>query len=192
MAILPITVLGSPVLRQVTTPVTEVTDELRQLAADMFETMRAAQGVGLAAPQVGRTERMCVVEVGDVSVALFNPEIVERDGKIKWEEGCLSIPEVFGWVERSAYVKVRAMGLDGAPVEVEGTELLAVCLQHEIDHLDGKLFIDHLSFLNRRRAMNAWDDEKDKYPNLLRILKPGDTDEPRRADATAHAPEDAL
>lgn len=190
MAILPITVLGSPILRQVTTPVAEVTDELRQLAADMFETMRAAQGVGLAAPQVGRTERLCVVEVGDVSVALFNPEIVAREGKIKWEEGCLSIPEVFGWVERAGYVKVRATGLDGAAVEVEGTELLSVCLQHEIDHLDGKLFIDHLSFLNRRRAMSAWDGEKDKYPNLLRILKPGDTDEPRRAGA--HAPEEAL
>lgn len=192
MAVLPITVLGSPVLRQVTTPVAAVTDELRQLAADMFDTMRAAQGVGLAAPQVGRTERLCVVEVGDVSVALFNPEIVARDGKIKWEEGCLSIPEVFGWVERSAYVKVRALGLDGSPIEIEGTELLGVCLQHEIDHLDGKLFIDHLSFLNRRRAMNAWDDEKDKYPNLLRILKPGDTDEPRREGAGAHAPEEAL
>lgn len=174
MAVLPITVLGAPILRQVTTPVTAVTDELRQLAADMFDTMRAADGVGLAAPQVGRSERLCVVEVGEVSVALFNPEIIARDGKIKWEEGCLSIPEVFGWVERSAYVKVRALGLDGQPFEVEGTELLAVCLQHELDHLDGKLFIDHLSFLNRRRALGTWDDEKVKYPNLLRILKPGD------------------
>lgn len=182
MAVLPITVLGQPILRQVTTPVTEVTDELRQLAVDMFDTMRAAQGVGLAAPQVGRTERLCVVEVDDVSVALFNPEIVARDGKIKWEEGCLSIPEVFGWVERSAYVKVRALGLDGQPVEVEGTELLAVCLQHELDHLDGKLFIDHLSFLNRRRAMNTWEDEKKKYPDLWRVLKPGDS-EAKRAGA---------
>ncbi|MBX3174547.1 MAG: peptide deformylase [Gemmatimonadaceae bacterium] len=186
MAVLPITVLGAPILRQVTTPVTEVTDELRQLAADMFDTMRAADGVGLAAPQVGRNERLCVVEVGDVSVALFNPEIIARDGKIKWEEGCLSIPEVFGWVERSAYVKVRALGLDGQPFEVEGTELLAVCLQHELDHLDGKLFIDHLSFLNRRRALGTWDDEKEKYPNLLRILKPGDRESKpaTTADAT--------
>lgn len=178
MAVLPITVLGSPILRQVTTPVTEVTDELRALAADMFETMRAADGVGLAAPQVGRPERLCVVEVGETSLALFNPEIVARDGRIKWEEGCLSIPEVFGWVERSAYVKVRATGIDGQPVEVEGTELLAVCLQHELDHLDGKLFLDHLSFLNRRRAMSAWDDEKAKYPNLLRVLKSGDRERP--------------
>jgi peptide deformylase len=179
MAVLPITVLGHPVLRQVTAPVTTVTDELRQLAADMFETMRAAEGVGLAAPQVGRTERMCVVEVGEVSAVLINPEIVAREGKIKWEEGCLSIPEVFGWVERSAAVKVRALGLDGQPFELEGRELLAVCIQHELDHLDGKLFIDHLSFLNRRKAMNAWDEEKGKFPSLLRVLKPGDSDEPR-------------
>lgn len=178
MAVLPITVLGSPILRQVTTPVPAVTDDLRTLVADMFETMRAADGVGLAAPQVGRTERVCVVEVDAVAATLFNPEIIAREGKIKWEEGCLSIPEVFGWVERSAYVKVRAMGLDGEMFELEGRELLAVCIQHEIDHLDGKLFIDHLSFLNRRKAMNAWEDEKQKYPDLLRVLKPGDTDEP--------------
>ncbi len=175
MAVLPISVLGQPILRQVTTPVTDVTDNLRTLVADMFATMRAADGVGLAAPQVGRTERLCVVEVDKVSVALFNPEIIERDGKIKWEEGCLSIPEVFGWVERSAYVKVRGMGVDGELVEVEGTELLAVCLQHEIDHLDGKLFLDHLSFLNRRRAMTVWEEEKEKYPDLRRILKPRDS-----------------
>jgi peptide deformylase len=170
MAVLPITVLGSPVLREVTTPVTAVTDELRTLAADMLETMRAADGVGLAAPQVGRTERLCVVEVGEVTAVLINPEIIEREGKIKWEEGCLSIPDVFGWVERSAYVKVRALGVDGQPFELEGRELLAVCIQHEIDHLDGKLFLDHLSFLNRRRAMNAWDEEKGKYPGLVRVL----------------------
>lgn len=185
MAVLPITVLGATILRQPTTPVAEVTDELRQLAADMFDTMRAAQGIGLAAPQVGRSERLCVVEVGDVSVALFNPEIVEREGKLKWEEGCLSIPEVFGWVERSARVRVRATGLDGQPVELDGTELLAVCLQHELDHLDGKLFIDHLSFLNRRRALSTWDDEKAKYPSLLRILKPGDTDAPSPSGGSA-------
>jgi peptide deformylase len=184
MAVLPITVLGSPVLRHVTTAVTAVTEELRQLAEDMFVTMRAADGVGLAAPQVGRTERLCVVEVGDVKAVLINPEIIARDGKVRWEEGCLSIPEVFGWVERSAYVKVRAIGLDGQPFELEGRELLAVCIQHELDHLDGKLFIDHLSFLNRRRAMNTWDDEKGKYPGFLRVLKPGDSDDPAKGRKT--------
>ena len=110
MAVLPITVLGAPILRQETVPVGAegFTDELRQLSADMFETMRAANGIGLAAPQVGRTERICVVEVNDESYTLVNPEIIEREGKIKWEEGCLSIPEVFGWVQRSEWVKVRA------------------------------------------------------------------------------------
>jgi peptide deformylase len=176
MAILPISLLGSPILRQPTVPVVEITDDLRRLAADMFETMHAASGIGLAAPQVGRSERLCVVEAGDVSVALCNPEIIHREGKLKWEEGCLSIPEVFGWVERSAMVRVRALGLDGEPFEVEGTELLSVCLQHEIDHLDGKLFLDHLSFLKRRGAMATWEEEKTKYPDLLRVLKPGDTE----------------
>jgi peptide deformylase len=189
MPILPITLLGSPILRQVTVPVTEVTDDLRKLAADMFDTMHAASGVGLAAPQVGRTERLCVVEVGEVSVALFNPEIIHREGKIKWEEGCLSIPEVFGWVERSAKVRVRALGIDGQPFEVEGTELLAVCLQHEIDHLDGKLFLDHLSFLKRRQALATWEEEKVKYPSLLRILKPGDAESRM---SSGHEPEQEM
>lgn len=178
MSVLPIVVLGTPILRQETVPVREVTDELRTLADDMFETMRAASGVGLAAPQVGRGERLCVVEVGKESHVLFNPEIIEREGKIKWEEGCLSIPEVFGWVERSARVKVRALDRNGEEIEVEGTELMAVCLQHELDHLDGKLFIDHLSFLKRRQALRIWDKEKEHYPGLLRILKPGDSDAP--------------
>ncbi|MHB1297218.1 MAG: peptide deformylase, partial [Gemmatimonadaceae bacterium] len=110
---------------------------------------------------------------------LFNPEVVERRGKIRWEEGCLSIPEVFGWVDRAAWVKVRALDQNGEVIEVEGTELLGVCLQHEIDHLDGKLFIDHLSFLKRRQALALWEEEKDQYPGLLRILKPGDTDTPK-------------
>ena len=176
MAILPITVLGQPILRQETVPVTEVTDDLRALVDAMFETMRAAEGVGLAAPQVGRTEMLCVVEVEQQAFALFNPEIIAREGKIKWEEGCLSIPDVFGWVERSQWVKVRALDRNGETIEVEGRDLLAVCLQHEIDHLHGKLFLDHLSFLKERTAMAAWEEEKGKYPDGLRILKPGEDD----------------
>lgn len=172
MAVLPIYVLGSPVLRQETTLVTEVTPELARLASDMFETMHAASGVGLAAPQVGRSERIAVVEVEGQRHVLINPEIVAREGDITWEEGCLSIPEVYGDVGRSARVVVRAMGLDGKSFELEGTELLGVCMQHEIDHLHGKLFIDHLSFLKKRKAMQAWDSEKGKYPELVRILPP--------------------
>lgn len=176
MAILPITVLGAAILRQETKPVTEVTDDLRALADDMFATMRAAQGVGLAAPQIGRSVRLCVVEVEEQAFALFNPEIIDRTGKIKWEEGCLSIPEIFGWVERSQWVRVRALDRNSEVIEVEGRDLLAVCLQHEIDHLHGKLFVDHLSFLKKRAAMTAWEEEKVKYPDGLRILTPGEDD----------------
>jgi peptide deformylase len=189
MPVLPIAVLGTPVLRQETDPVGVVTDHLRQLADDMFDTMRAASGIGLAAPQVGRTERLCIVEVEDQPLTLFNPEIVAREGKIRWEEGCLSIPEVFGWVDRSQWVRVRALDRNGEVFEVEGSDLLAVCLQHEIDHLYGKLFLDHLSFIKRRQALALWEKEKEKYPGLLRVLKPGDSDVPRRS---AHAPEEQL
>src|SRR6185369_1936827 len=104
---------------------------------------------------------------------LFNPEIVLREGTVKWEEGCLSIPEIYGDVNRAARVVVRAMGRDGKLFEVEGQELFGVCLQHEIDHLHGRLFIDHLSFLKKRKAMAMWEEEKDKYPDLLRIIAPG-------------------
>ncbi|MEX2182176.1 MAG: peptide deformylase [Gemmatimonadaceae bacterium] len=188
MAVLPITVLGTPILRQATTPVATVNDNLRALADDMVETMRAASGLGLAAPQVGRHERLCVVEVDGAAFTLFNPEIIAREGKIRWEEGCLSIPEVFGWVERSAWVKVRALNREGQTIEVEGSDLLAVCFQHEIDHLDGKLFIDHLSFLKRRQALALWEEEKSRYPGLLRILKPGEVPTPR----AGHAAEEQL
>jgi peptide deformylase len=177
MALLPIHVLGSPVLRQETTPVQTVTPEIQRLIDDMLETMRAASGVGLAAPQVGRLERLTVVEVKDARYVLINPEIVKREGEIRWEEGCLSIPEVYGDVKRAAQVVVRALDRDGHQFEVEGTELLGVCLQHEIDHLHGRLFIDHLSFLKRRKALAAWEKEKAKYPHLLRIVVPGELHE---------------
>jgi peptide deformylase len=102
---------------------------------------------------------------------LFNPEIIESDSKrIKGEEGCLSIPEIYGDVERSARVLVRAMDLDGKTYEVEGRELLSRCLQHEIDHLHGRLFIDYLSALKRRAATSKWAKEKDKYPGNVRRL----------------------
>lgn len=185
MAVLPITVLGAPILREETVRVEVVTDELRQLAADMFETMHVADGVGLAAPQVGRRERLCVVEVESARHALFNPEIIAREGRIKWEEGCLSIPQVFGWVDRAERVTVRAMNEHGAPVEITADGLLGVCLQHEIDHLDGKLFIDHLSFLKRRSAMATWEKERVRYPKLVRLFGPGGTEpEPTKEHST--------
>jgi peptide deformylase len=185
VSVLPIRVLGDPVLREETRPVTAVTDDLRRLIDDMFETMYAANGIGLAAPQVGRTERVAVVDVEGAKYALVNPEIVVADGKKeKAEEGCLSIPDVYADVERPGHVVVRAIDRDGQPFEVEGTALLGRCFQHEIDHLHGKLFLDHLSFLKRRSALARWEEEKDQYPGYIRILKPG-------ASASEH-PEEEL
>ena len=184
MTLLQIHVFGSPVLRQETVPVAKVTDELRQLADDMFETMRAAKGIGLAAPQVGRTERLTVISIEGEQLVLFNPEIVSSEGEINWEEGCLSIPDVFSHVDRAARVRVRATDRNGELFEVDGTELLAVCLQHEIDHLHGKLFIDHLSYFKRRSAMTAWEKIKGQYPNFLRTLT--------AEDVAAHHKDDAL
>ena len=174
MSVLPIRVLGDPVLREETRPVDAFTPELQRLIDDMFETMHAAHGVGLAAPQVGRSERLTVMDVHGARFVLINPEIVEREGSLKWEEGCLSIPELYGDVMRSARVVVQAIDREGRPFEVEGTELLGVCLQHEIDHLHGKLFIDHLSLLKRQKLLAEWEDERPKYPGLIRIVVPGE------------------
>jgi peptide deformylase len=175
VSLLEIRVLGDPVLRQETNVVTEVTPELRRLVDDMFETMYAAKGIGLAAPQIGRLERLSVIDVDGQRLVLFNPEIIESDSKrIKGEEGCLSIPEIYGDVERSARVVIRAMDIDGKAYEVEGRELLSRCLQHEIDHLHGRLFIDYLSALKRRAATSKWAKEKEKYPGNIRRLTPSE------------------
>lgn len=172
MSLLPIQVLGASILRVETTPVAEITDELQRLIDDMFETMHAAQGIGLAAPQVGRSERLAVVEIEGERFVLINPEIVEERGSDKAEEGCLSIPEIYGEVERSATVVVHAMDREGKHYEIAADGLLARCLQHEIDHLHGKMFIDYLSFLKRRAALAKWELQKSKYPDNLRVLTP--------------------
>ncbi len=168
MKILDIRVLGDPVLRKETDEVSEITDDIRKLVSEMFDTMYAAEGIGLAAPQVGRTERIAVMDVEGQKYAFINPEIIEREGTSRGEEGCLSIPEIFGDVTRASRVIVRALDENGKEIEVEGTELLARCMQHEIDHLDGKLFIDYLSMLKRRAAMSKWDKLKEDYPNFIR------------------------
>jgi peptide deformylase len=171
MPLLDIHVLGSPVLRQETKVVPEVTDELRRLVADMFETMHAAKGIGLAAPQVGRLERLFVAEVDEARIVLFNPEIVSADGGMaKGEEGCLSIPEIYGDVERPARVVMRGMDEQGRKVEVEAGDLMGRCLQHELDHLHGRLFLDYLGTFKRRSALQKWEREKAKYPALRRAL----------------------
>jgi peptide deformylase len=180
VSILDIRVLGDPILREETTPVGELTDELRALAADLFETMYLAKGIGLAAPQVGRSERLAFVDVDDNPLVIINPEIIESAAKTaKAEEGCLSIPDIYGDVVRPATVRVRALDIEGQPFEIEASELLARCLQHEIDHLHGKLFLDYLSVLKRRGALAKWGKEKAKYPGFIRTL---DTD-PARAHA---------
>ena len=172
MSILDIRVLGDPVLRKPTKPVTEITDELRKLIADMFETMYAAEGIGLAAPQVGRTERIAVVDVEGQKFALINPEILSiATATDKAEEGCLSIPDIYGDVERPSTVRIKAIDENGQEYEAEGTELLGRCFQHEIDHLDGKLFIDYLSPLKRRSALAKWEKAKDDYPGYIRKLR---------------------
>ena len=168
MKILDIRVLGDPVLRKITTPVEEVTDDIRSLISDMFDTMYAAEGIGLAAPQVGRTERVAVMDVEGQKFAFVNPEIIESEGPARGEEGCLSIPDIFGEVPRATRVIVRALNEKGEQVEAEGTELLARCMQHEIDHLDGRLFIDYLSMLKRRSALSKWEKIKEDYPNYIR------------------------
>jgi len=172
VSVLDIRVLGDPVLREETSPVQQITDELRALAKDMFDTMYLAKGIGLAAPQVGRSERLAVVDVNDNPLVIINPEIIELDSKTaKAEEGCLSIPDVYGDVERPNRVRVRALDLEGKSFEVEADDLLARCLQHEIDHLHGKLFIDYLSVLKRRAALAKWSKEKEKYPSFVRKLE---------------------
>ncbi|HUF28083.1 MAG TPA: peptide deformylase [Gemmatimonadaceae bacterium] len=174
MSLLDIHVLGSPVLRQVTRPVDVVTDELRRLIDDMIETMYVAKGIGLAAPQVGRLERIAVIDVGDERgpFAIINPELLRAEGRAKAEEGCLSIPDVYADVERPASVTVRALDRAGVAFEISGEDLLARCLQHEIDHLHGRLFVDHLSLLRRRGVLAKWAKMREQYPDLRRKLPP--------------------
>jgi peptide deformylase len=142
-----------PWLRRIAEPVTTVGAEHRQLAAEMLEAMYAAQGIGLAATQVGRAERLFVLDVSqerNQPRVFINPEIIDADGECSGEEGCLSIPGVTAEVVRAETIRLRALNLDGESIEEHAEGLMAVCIQHEIDHLDGKVFLDRLSPLKRR------------------------------------------
>ncbi len=155
MSLLTILHYPDPRLHQRARPVEHIDPELQRTFDDMLETMYAAPGIGLAATQVGIGLRFTVVDVSeakDEPQVFINPEIITRAGKCKSEEGCLSVPGYSDTVIRSQQVHVRALNRAGEPFEVEAEELLAICLQHEIDHLDGRLFIDRLSDLKRRRA----------------------------------------
>ncbi len=160
MARLDIRVFGDPVLEKKGKQVEQIDERIRTLVADMYETMKAAPGIGLAAPQVGESLQLCLVDLSagedpDKLLVMINPEIVEMEGEQREEEGCLSFPGIFGFVERPARVKVRFQNLEGETVEIEADELLARAFCHEIDHLNGELFIYKMSPLKRKMALKA-------------------------------------
>jgi peptide deformylase len=162
MTIRPLVILPDPKLRLVSEPVPEITDEVRRLAADMLETMYDAPGVGLAAIQIGVPKRIVTIDVSKTEgerhpMVLVNPEILwSSEEKRSYEEGCLSIPEYYEEVERPDRVRFRYTTLDGETVEQDADGLMATCVQHEIDHLNGVLFIDYLSKLKRDRVLTKF------------------------------------
>ena len=163
MALLDILHFPDPKLRIKAKPLDAVTPATRALVADMLETMYAAPGIGLAATQVGVDQRVIVLDVsehGDEPQAFINPEILSSEGTEVMQEGCLSVPGVYEEVERAERIRVRALGPDGKPLEFDAEGLLAVCIQHEIDHLNGKLFVDYLSDLKRQRIRKRIEKEE--------------------------------
>ena len=159
MSVCRIRLLGDPALRQVCEPADEVGAEVRALIDDLLDTMYAADGIGLAAPQIGVPLRIFVYDIREQDIApgvLVNPRIVERHGQIKEEEGCLSIPDLREIVTRNAQVVIEGLGREGEEVRIEADGLLSRCLQHECDHLDGVLFIDLVSPLKRKMLLSKW------------------------------------
>ena len=152
MAVLTVRLYGDPVLRQVAAPVREITTDIKRIIADMTETMWHQVGIGLAAPQVGLPYRILVMDDGKGGAqALINPVIESRSGTVREEEGCLSLPGIFGEVERSKSIKVSSIDAEGKPISLEAAGLKARIVQHELDHLDGILFIDRLPPVTRDR-----------------------------------------
>jgi peptide deformylase len=157
MALLTILEYPDPRLKRIAAPVTEFTPAIKKLVDDMAHTMYEAPGIGLAATQVDVHKRIVVIDVSENKSDLrvfINPEIIEADGELIGEEGCLSVPGYYDNVKRAGRVKVRAQDATGAAFELEATELLAVCIQHEMDHLKGTVFVDHLSQLKQVRVKN--------------------------------------
>ncbi|HXG45790.1 MAG TPA: peptide deformylase [Gemmatimonadales bacterium] len=178
MTILNLHLLGSPVLRQRSVEVPAVDDEVRRFIDDLFETMYAARGVGLAANQVGVARRIAVVDAEGDRLVLVNPRIVEASGKHTAEEGCLSVPDLYADVTRPERVVLEALDRDGAPYRRELDGLAARAVQHEIDHLDGILFLDHLSLLKRTRLLARWKKEHERDPSYIREVKPASAGTP--------------
>jgi peptide deformylase len=141
-------------LRTIAKPVVSVDETIKQQVKDMFETMYEAPGIGLAATQVNFHQRIIVIDISDQCndpICLINPEVIEKSGEIQWEEGCLSVPDYYENIIRANDIKVQALNQHGKTFELEASEMLSVCIQHEIDHLDGILFVDHLSKLKQKR-----------------------------------------
>jgi len=168
MALLPILEFPDPRLRTRAEPVGEVDATVRKLIDDMFETMYAAPGIGLAATQVNVHKRLLVIDISESRrepLALINPEILSREGVEETEEGCLSVPGVYDKVSRAEKIRVRALDRNGNQFELDADGLLAVCIQHEMDHLEGKLFVDYLSELKRTRIRKKLEKERrDEMP----------------------------
>ena len=173
MAKLRILEFPDPRLRKKAAPVEVVDDALRQLIDDMFETMYEAPGIGLAATQVDVHRRLLVADVSQDNVeprVLINPQILEKDGSAVTEEGCLSVPGYYEEVERAGHIKVRYLDRDGNEQESEYEGLLAVCVQHEMDHLEGKLFVDYLSEVKRQRIRKRLEKDRRQHPESAAIL----------------------
>lgn len=171
MAILEILHYPDPRLRNKAEPVTQVDAEIQQLVKDMFETMYEAPGIGLASIQVNVPKRVIVVDVSenhDQPLCLINPEIIEKEGEETMDEGCLSVPGFYETVQRAEQIRFRALNEEGEQFEMGADGLLAVCIQHEIDHLDGKLFVDYISPLKRNRIRKKL--EKDTKSASRKVL----------------------
>jgi peptide deformylase len=173
MAILDVVYYGDPRLEKVSEPITEVTPEIRKLARDMFETMYYTGGVGLSAPQIGVNQRLLVIDVSggnepDKQITLVNPTVVETRGEQKGQEGCLSFPGYFASVTRPNFVRVKGVSLDGKEIELEGSELLARAFLHEIDHLDGILFIQRMKRADRESILKKI--KRSSFPKTEKVL----------------------
>ena len=172
MSLLPLHLLGSPVLRRRSDEIGTPDDEVRRLVADMFETMDAARGVGLAANQIGVARRVAVVDADGDRFAMIDPVIVESEGKATAEEGCLSIPDIYGDVTRAERVVLEATDLEGNRYRRDATGLKARAIQHEIDHLDGILFLDHLSLIRRQMLLAKWKREHKDDTSYIKEVEP--------------------
>lgn len=172
MSVLPLLYFPDTRLRQISVPVKEINSDTQLIVDDMFETMYAEEGSGLAATQVNIHQRIIVIDISnyrDQRLVLINPQIIGKNGKTYIEEGCLSLPKQRALVPRAAYVKICALDVKGKSFELEADDLLAICIQHEIDHLDGKLFLDYLSPLKRQRIRKKLEKITKSHSRSLRI-----------------------